>query len=78
VDARALRPSERGGDLRCGGRLCASRLCTAGDGGHVLDCAQRYQFKLFKPLAEVVVDDLPFAWLKDALAVQEGAGWDCC
>ena len=39
---------------------------------------QRYQFKLFKPLAEVVVDDLPFAWLKDALAVQEGASWDCC
>jgi len=39
---------------------------------------QRYQFKLFKPLAEVVVDDLPYAWLKDALAVQEGASWDCC
>jgi hypothetical protein len=39
---------------------------------------QRYQFKLFKPLAEVVVDDLPFAWLKDALAVHEGVGWDCC
>ena len=39
---------------------------------------QRYQFKLFKPLAEVVVDDLPFAWLMGALAVQEGAGWDCC
>jgi hypothetical protein len=39
---------------------------------------QRYQFKQFKPVAEVVVDDLPYAWLKDALAVQEGAGWDCC
>jgi nitrate reductase delta subunit len=39
---------------------------------------QRYQFKLFKPVAGVVVDDLPYAWLKDALAVQEGAGWDCC
>ena len=39
---------------------------------------QRYQFKLFKPVAEVVVGDLPYAWLKDALAVQEGAGWDCC
>src|SRR3979490_2383287 len=39
---------------------------------------QRYQFKLFKPVAEVVVDDLPFAWLKDALAVQERVGWDCC
>jgi len=39
---------------------------------------QRYQFKLFKPVAEVVADDLPYAWLKDALAVQEGVGWDCC
>jgi hypothetical protein len=39
---------------------------------------QRYQFKLFKPVAEVVDDDLPSAWLRDALAVQEGAGWDCC
>jgi hypothetical protein len=39
---------------------------------------QRYQFKLFKPVAEVVADDLPYAWLKDALAAQEGAGWDCC
>ena len=39
---------------------------------------QRYQFKLFKPVAEVVVDDLPYAWLMDALAVQVGAGWDCC
>ena len=39
---------------------------------------QRYQFKLFKPVAEVVAGDLPYAWLKDALAVQEGAGWECC
>jgi nitrate reductase delta subunit len=39
---------------------------------------QRYQFKLFKPVAEVVVDDLPYTWMKDALAVQEGVGWDCC
>jgi len=39
---------------------------------------QRYQFKLFKPVAEVVADDLPYAWLRDALAVQDGAGWDCC
>ncbi len=31
---------------------------------------QRYQ--------EVVADDLPYAWLRDALAVQDGAGWDCC
>jgi len=39
---------------------------------------RRHHFKVFKPVAEVVVDDLPYAWLKDALAVQEGVGWDCC
>ena len=39
---------------------------------------QRYQFKLFKPVQEVVVNDLPYAWLRDALAVQEGVGWECC
>src|SRR5438876_4348497 len=39
---------------------------------------QPHQFKVFKPVAEVVVDDLPYAWLKDALAVPEGGGWDCC
>lgn len=39
---------------------------------------QRYQFKLFKPVQEVVAEDLPYAWLKDALAVQEGIGWECC
>ena len=39
---------------------------------------QRYEFKLFKPVAEVAVGDLPYAWLKDALAVQEGIGWECC
>jgi hypothetical protein len=37
---------------------------------------RRHQFKLFKPVAEVVSDDLPFAWLKDAL-VWTGEG-DCC
>ena len=40
--------------------------------------AQRYQFKLFTPMADVVAGDLPYAWLRDALAVQEGAGWECC
>jgi len=39
---------------------------------------ERYQFKLFKPVKEVVIDDLPYAWLKDALAVPEGIGYDCC
>ena len=29
---------------------------------------RRHQFKLFKPVQEVVYDDLPFAWLIDSLA----------
>jgi hypothetical protein len=28
---------------------------------------RRHQFKLFKPVAEVANDDLPYAWMKDAL-----------
>ena len=39
---------------------------------------QRHQFKLFKPVAEVVVDDLPPAWLKSALVAIEGLGCECC
>ena len=38
----------------------------------------RHHFKVFKPLAEVVEDDLPPAWLKSALADIPGAGCDCC
>ena len=39
---------------------------------------RRHHFKVFKPVREVVNDDLPFAWLKDSLAVPEGFGCDCC
>jgi hypothetical protein len=39
---------------------------------------QRYQFKLFKPLEGVVLDDLPPAWFRGALAVAEGFDCDCC
>ena len=39
---------------------------------------QRYQFKVFKPLEEVLADDLPPAWFKDALAVPDGFECDCC
>ena len=39
---------------------------------------RRHQFKLFKPVAEVVIDDLPPRWLKDALAAIEGLGCECC
>jgi len=39
---------------------------------------KRHHFKLFKPAAEVVYDDLPFAWLMDSLILPEGFGCDCC
>ncbi len=38
----------------------------------------RHHFKVFKPLAELEDDDLPPAWLKNALADQEGIGCECC
>jgi hypothetical protein len=40
--------------------------------------ATRHQFKIFKAAREVAQDDLPYAWLKDALAVPEGFENDCC
>lgn len=39
---------------------------------------QRYHFKIFKSLEEITVDDLPYHWLLDALAVPEGVECDCC
>jgi hypothetical protein len=39
---------------------------------------KRHQFKIFKPVVQVVYDDLPYAWLKDALAAPEGYEWGCC
>jgi len=38
---------------------------------------QRYRFKLFKPVAEVVAADLPPPWFKDAL-LDADFGCDCC
>src|SRR5262249_30676957 len=40
--------------------------------------AKRHQFKIFKPAREVVVDDLPVAWLRESLFIPEGFGCDCC
>ena len=37
---------------------------------------KRHQFKLFKPVREVVYDDLPYAWLIEALVASEMP--DCC
>jgi hypothetical protein len=38
----------------------------------------RHHFKLFKPATEVVEDDLPPSWMKNALIVIEGFGCECC
>jgi nitrate reductase delta subunit len=38
----------------------------------------RHRFKLFKPIAEVVYDDLPYAWLLGALVDDDGLGLECC
>jgi hypothetical protein len=40
--------------------------------------AKRHQFKIFKPVQDIVVDDLPLAWFKESLATPEGFGCDCC
>jgi hypothetical protein len=39
---------------------------------------RRHHFKVFKPLGAVQPDDLPFAWLRDALAVPDEFTCDCC
>ncbi|MBV8537265.1 MAG: hypothetical protein JO128_16820 [Alphaproteobacteria bacterium] len=38
----------------------------------------RYHFRVFKPVAEIVPDDLPFAWLQDALAAPPDWQCECC
>jgi hypothetical protein len=39
---------------------------------------ERRHFKVFKPVEQVVLDDLPPAWLKDSLCSIEGEGFGCC
>lgn len=39
---------------------------------------KRHHFKVFKPVASVAEDDLPPAWLRPALAVDENFACDCC
>jgi nitrate reductase delta subunit len=39
---------------------------------------RRHHFKVFKPVAELVPDDLPPSWMKSALAEVEGIGCPCC
>jgi hypothetical protein len=38
----------------------------------------RHHFKIFKPLDEVTEDDLPPAFMKDALIALDSADIDCC
>ena len=40
--------------------------------------AGRHHFKIFKPLADVIEDDLPPAFMKNALLALEGIDCDCC
>ena len=39
---------------------------------------QRYQFKVFKRIEDIVDHDLPPAWFRNALAVADGIDCDCC
>ncbi len=39
---------------------------------------RRHQFRVFKPVEGVAIEDLPYAWLREALAVDEGPDYDCC
>jgi nitrate reductase delta subunit len=43
-----------------------------------LDGDQRHWFKVFKPVAEVVADDLPPAWLKHSLYAADPVDGACC
>ena len=40
--------------------------------------AGRHHFKVFKPLAQVSEDDLPPAFMKNALVALDGFACDCC
>jgi hypothetical protein len=39
---------------------------------------KRHHFKMFKRVAEIAYDDLPYAWMKDSLIVPEGFECACC
>jgi nitrate reductase delta subunit len=38
----------------------------------------RHHFKMLRPVTEVTQEHLPFAWMKDSLALPEGFGCECC
>jgi nitrate reductase delta subunit len=39
---------------------------------------KRRHYKIFKPIVDVVEDDLPPSWMRDALIVEEGFECSCC
>ena len=39
---------------------------------------KRHHFKMFKPVADVVEDDLPPAFMKNALLASDGVDCECC
>jgi hypothetical protein len=39
---------------------------------------QRHHFSVFKPVEQVVEDDIPPHFMKDALALSEGMSCSCC
>jgi hypothetical protein len=39
---------------------------------------RHYHFSIFKPLQEVLQEDLPPSWFKEALAVAPGTDCACC
>lgn len=39
---------------------------------------RRHHTKVFKPVAEVVAEDLPPCWMKDAIAVPDDFECTCC
>lgn len=39
---------------------------------------KRHHFKLFKPVTQVALDDLPFTWMKSELIVPDDFSCECC
>ena len=42
------------------------------------DDITRYRFKVFKPVTEVISEDVPIYWLKSSLIDYGELGCDCC
>jgi nitrate reductase delta subunit len=42
------------------------------------ETGERRHFKVFKPIEDIVLDDLPPSWMRDSLCSIEGEGFGCC